>query len=348
MIIIEKLVCNMSEKVSYKQIIDAREVNFISFLLENYPHHIVLDKKSNVYIHPEHDSLKYYEKGYFHFSRGNGGDSIRYLTDEIGKSFQEAVKELCQFAEIQNDEFPQLPKKKEEIFSGIYADMADLVIDTINNVNDNPDVFELPKRHKNNDMILAYLSFTRALDKDLLDMLINENLLYEDVRHNAVFVNYNKDFAFLRGCNRSFQRIIGKGLKYWYFSIGENPTDLYITESPIDAISLCQLKNKCPGIYVAMCGLKCNTFEKIIEDFPNFNYNIALDWDDAAQKFIKKYAPIYYKKTNSTVLVPVPERKKLGKDWNDVVVMEYGIKERKKYEKLIKEDNVKIEQGNGG
>ena len=84
-------------------------------------------------------------------------------------------------------------------------------------------------------------------------MLIDDGLLYADSKRNCVF--YRNDaltkVAFLRGTyDKKFQKTISTGdfSGFWYYIKGENPNTIYISESPIDAISLYELNGNQDGM----------------------------------------------------------------------------------------------------
>ena len=51
--------------------------------------------------------------------------------------------------------------------------------------------FTLPLAYENNDIAIKYLTEKRHLDKGLVNQLIEQNIIYEDTFHNAVFVGYD-------------------------------------------------------------------------------------------------------------------------------------------------------------
>ncbi len=287
-------------RVGYGQIESARDVNFIDFLSSEYPEHIAFNTKTKEYFNPAHDSIKFYPQGFYRFSNGKGGDGIRYLMEYIGLKFPEAVAILNRFDGYASD--VQIKSIEREKKYKAYKSEEK----------------EMPKKSPNNIDLLTYLINERGIDRDTVDMLLEQGVIYQDTRRNVVFINDKTDFAVLRGTVENFKQVWKPGNGYWCFSAGEDPQEVFITEAPIDAISLYILRDKAPGIYCAMGGLKPNTLERIIVDYPKHNFFLAPDWDDKGKKF-KSEA----KKHSIKYLYPKPERlEKAGfcKDWNELLL----------------------------
>ena len=90
------------------------------------------------------------------------------------------------------------------------------------------------------------------------DMLIEQNLLYEDYRKNCVFYREKPGICILRGTgDEKWIKIIREiSNNYWVFKKGTNPEDIYICESPIDCISVYECNHHRDGYYCALAGLK--------------------------------------------------------------------------------------------
>ncbi len=307
--------------VSYEQKERAKNVNLIDFLQSEYPHCIAYCKDSKEYVHPEHDSLKIYEKGFYRFSNGGAdkGDNIRYLNEWCGvPTFQEAVLQLCRFEGIYNSADIQTIERHRKTRQHTKKG--------------------LPYKGANNNKLILYLINERGIDRETVDMLISQNVVYQDTNQNIVFCNTTdgQEYAFLRGTQprNKFHQVWTTGNGFWFFSVGDNPKDVYITEAPIDAISLFLLKNKAAGVYCAMCGLKIESLLNVLESFPGHIYHLAPDWDDAALDFVNKYA----KKIGVKYTRPKKERANAAesiypgcKDWNGLLIAEKILKEREKY-----------------
>lgn len=105
-----------------------------------------------------------------------------------------------------------------------------------------------PAQHMRN--VFAYLTKSRYIEPDVVQEMVSRKILYQDQRHNCVFVSRNADqkpvFACLRGTN-TFQRFLGdlEGCDYEHcFHIDNQASKLIITESPIEALSYMSLLQK--------------------------------------------------------------------------------------------------------
>lgn len=307
----------MAIRVGYRQIEAARNVNLIDFLESEYPEHIAYSRKTKEYIHPEHDSLKLFESGFFQFSRNYGGDSIRFLQEYVGLSFQEAVLQLLQFdgsaaSDVQIVNVSRKPKTKE--------------------APEKP----MPIKSPRNEDLLTYLITVRGIERSTVDMLLEQGVIYQDTKRNVVFINEKTDFALLRGTGEKWQNVWKPGNGYWCFKVGEDPQDVFVTEAPIDAISLYLLRNKTPGVYCAMGGLKPNTFARIVGDYPGYKIRIAPDWDDKGKQFVNSCSQMF-----KGLVYCHPKAERLAaagecKDWNELLLAEKEQKERKEEEERKK------------
>ena len=281
-----------NKHISQKEISIAKSVSLIDYLQSEHPDLIVYDGKTHKYIHPEHDSLKYSEAGFYRFSDDTCGDQIQFLQDWLGfENFQAAVIELCHF-------------------SGLHG--SDTVIRAEVNYT-----YEIPEKNQDYKRVIAYLTKTRGIPADTVQELIQAGALYEDLQHNCVFFYEDKNgrtIAVQKGTltEKRFNRINSSHHNnYWAWNTGSTET-VYICESPIDAISFRELNNRKPGVYASMNGLKNEVFNRIKADYPGSNIVLCVDWDKAGIEFRTKYKGI-------TKLQPKEAERELCKDWNELL-----------------------------
>ena len=296
--------------ISKEKIANAKNVDLIEFLEENYPEKIEYNARKKSYRHAEHDSLVINSDFWYQFSRSRGGDQISFLMEFCNKKFAEAVKELSDFYEFSCNE----PNSKI-LLNTVLSD-EDIIF------ND----FQAPERNVNENYVKRYL-FERGIALSVIHTLIRDNLLYEDVRKNCVFYNSNLNFYILRGTSdEKWTKIIREvANSYWFFKVGENPKDIFICESPIDALSIYQCNCYKAGFYCAMAGLKKNTYLRIINDLALDddgilckNLKIAVDWDDAGNNFIDNIIDTGYP---FYIVRPTEQEMKMTKDWNDILCL---------------------------
>lgn len=169
--------------------------------------------------------------------------------------------------------------------------------------------FSLPFAFENNYKVIEYLTKERCLDKELIESLIKNNMIYEDYRHNAVFVGYdckdNEKPVF--GCRRStegekFQKdVYGSNKRNGIFYKCPVPTTtLVVTEAVIDGLSYATLTKDNPNAHIlassgcgsALITLKYNLiYNETLKDIKDIH--LMLDLDDAgrtaANNIIKAY-----------------------------------------------------------
>ena len=93
-----------------------------------------------------------------------------------------------------------------------------------------------------------YLCKKRGIDGDIVNTLIQKEMLYEDKRGNVVFVGYDGQgkarFACLRGTSYDFRMDCAGSDKRYGFTMASPLSDqLYVFESPIDAMSHASMEN---------------------------------------------------------------------------------------------------------
>ncbi len=184
-------------------------------------------------------------------------------------------------------------------------------------------ILKLPKANKDMHRVFAYLMKTRCISKEIIQTLIDNKQLYEDERHNCVFVSYDNDkpvFACMRGTNTShpFYGDV-KGCDYTKcFFIDNGAEELIVTESVIDGLSVMTMKadyNKYDYLFLAGVNkwesvetyLKRKTYKRVI---------IATDNDKGGIEGARNiccYIRMNYESIERKWELPPLEQ---GKDWN--------------------------------
>ena len=122
---------------------------------------------ANVYSTREHDSLKISNGKWYQWSTGIGGISaLDYLIKVQGMDFVSAVSKILRYSPLAEPAGPTPAKRQKPVFT-------------------------LPALYENNDRVRTYLT-GRGLSMDLLRMCIDAGLIYEDMRHNCVFVGFDR------------------------------------------------------------------------------------------------------------------------------------------------------------
>ena len=182
--------------------------------------------------------------------------------------------------------------------------------------------------------ILQYLQM-RGIDREVIEMCIAFDTLFEDVRHNCCFVGFDEThsprYAMLRSSdpNRSFlQEVAGSDKRYSFSLPPTESTKLYITESAIDALSLYVLRDLAPDNYLSIAGANTprgSSLPLALEHYLSMHQQIesvclCLDNDRAgiqAAKAIQARLPEQHR----TELLPPKE----GKDYNELLMLKKGL-----------------------
>lgn len=91
--------------------------------------------------------------------------------------------------------------------------------------------------------VFAYLTKTRLIKPEIVQDFVNQNMLYQDLKGNCVFVSYDHEtpvFGCLRGTS-TYKRFLGDlpGCDYQKgFFIKGSGSKMIVTESVIDAMSI--------------------------------------------------------------------------------------------------------------
>lgn len=187
------------------------------------------ERVGNQYSLKEHDSVRINtEKNiYYRHSTARGGSIIDFVMEFEGLSQDEAIRKL----------------------RGCLSPSHTVVGLQQRKSNPQPEPHlkvQLPKAHNGRfSRIFAYLTKSRGIDSEIVAAMVKRKVLYEDERHNCVFVGYNEKNEAAFGCVRGTITQTDKPYRGdctdsnkaigWY--IGHNSKSLVVVEAPIDAMS---------------------------------------------------------------------------------------------------------------
>lgn len=283
-------------QVSKDQIRSARSADLFKFCQTNHQNLFELVSNSLRFCQNHSISIKQGYSGYFDFATGEKGNSLDFLTKHLGYNFTNAVCAL-----------------NGEAFSKVEL----YVNENKKTMPETISKFTPPQKNIHNNNVLAYLNQSRKISTSTIDRLIYLELLYQDNRNNCVFINYERDFAELRGTNtyKPFHGIVNNSRYdgYWsydlsYFTGGA--VNIIICESAIDAISLFELHKLSGNIYdnVAYCSISGVQKQSAIDRLnQNHVVYIAVDNDQAGQ---------ICRNNNKDLKYLIPHHK----DWNEDLV----------------------------
>ncbi|HBU11811.1 MAG TPA: hypothetical protein DEB31_03525 [Clostridiales bacterium] len=355
-----------------EQIQAASEVNLVDYCLHKG---IPIKRFSgDTYRHEEYDSLKITgNKWKRHSLKDNGhgkhqGRSIQFLEEYCDLTFREAVIELLRFSNSPLLGKPSI-KNKLNAYVGKGANrpqmsrMMDLVRQPppqqlpqqgVENNNakhatseppptardvpkdDAKRIFQLPPKHADNRRVFAYLTKTRGIHSDIVNHMIKNNSLYEDQRHNCVFVGYDMKnkacHAALRGTSTRvdtpFKGDVAGSKKVfaWSFTPEMDSTTLRVFESAIDAMSAMSMdmENGIPWNNRHYKALGCLAKDPIyfyLRMHPEIDtIDFCLDNDTAARAATREYIDELEKQGYACNDCPPTE-----KDYNADLVKKNGV-----------------------
>lgn len=262
----------------------------------------------------EHDSIRIDpEKNVFYrHSTGQGGSIIDFAMMINGLTKSEAFKQLRMI--LEPSALHNYPSRGRQSKAKMPAEP--------------PPPFVLPERLDGRfSRVFAYLNRSRHIDKAIISDLIKRRQLYEDKRHNCVFVGYDKDrqpaFACVRGTctDKVYRGDVPSSRKEVGFYVDNNSSSLFVTEAPIDAMSIMTML-KCNGIdyknfdYLAIGGMCHDTIPYHFDRLPKGQLKriyLAVDNDTkghtARLAYRQKLADLGF---DGEVIDKIPK----GKDWN--------------------------------
>jgi hypothetical protein len=149
--------------VSPQQIQAAKSVPLLDFLMSTEAENV--RNVGREYRLRDHDSLTV-SNGKFHWHSRNigGSNAIDYLTKVRGLGFVEAVQRIT------GEHLHSMP--------------------VVQSQDSKPRTFTLPERNISNVRVIGYLT-NRNIASSVITDCIQRGMLYEDARHNCVFVGYD-------------------------------------------------------------------------------------------------------------------------------------------------------------
>lgn len=299
---------------------DVRKIDLLTYLQNYEPENLVRFSR-NTYCTKEHDSLKISNGMWYWFSKGFGGvNALDYLIKVKDKSFTEAVDIL---------------QNKIDLVQHNSTKTVDKVL---------PDKFIIPKKNDNNDKVIKYL-LDRGISKDIINECISKGLLYEDKKHNAVFLGYDKfnaiRYAFVRGTTniRYLKEVYGshKAFSFKLDSYKESDV-LHLFESAIDLLSYATLNKNSyynenllslAGVYQPQKNIEDSKLPLVLNYYLNQHQNIKEIYLHFDNDSVGRGATIALSYLLNKRYKVIDEPPKCGKDFNDYL----KIKLKKSYER---------------
>ena len=289
--------------VSREQIARAKEINIEDYIRSHEPQNI--KRIGNTIYLKDHDSLRISNGLWKWESQGIGGKNVvDYLIKVRGFCFVDAVQHLVgyEITPIRSIEPKARPPDKPR-------PAAEKI------------PFRLPRRHKNNDRVIAYLH-GRGIEEKLIQDCIRKNILYEGVDfHNAVFVGRDEHgkarFAALRGTLGDFKRDEdGSDKRYGFCLPPDSPKadSVAVFESPIDTLSHKMIMPDYSGYRLSLGGTALAALTQFLDTHKEIEEIIVCtDNDTAGNLTAQRIAEL----PNYRVTRELPPNG--AKDWNDSI-----------------------------
>ena len=254
-----------------------------------------------------HDSLTVRGNKWFRHSQSRGGYPVDFVMEFYGKSFPEAVQLLT--GEAGAGKLDACPAPS-------------------------PD-FRLPLHNATNTKAIKYLTEERSIDRGIVDTFIAAGDIYEDTRHNVVFVGRDSGtqnapgiprYAHCRGTSDKFRQDVSGSDKACNFSYQGDSDQLFVFEAPIDMLSFLCLypKDWTKRGYLSLGGVAGKAPAHFLSERPDIRrIFLCLDNDNAGNEGCTRLSSELPE--GLTVLRLLPAMK----DWNEVLQHREEIPNRK-------------------
>lgn len=254
----------------------------------------------------------------FHnFYTGETGSVIDLVMKFENRTFPEAVRELSKYLSGETVKFQSYQSQAE------------------------PKPFLLPPVNKDYRRAFAYLTKSRAIDRDLVSRLMHEHRIYEEAdHHNVVFLAGDRSghiqHGFIRGTitGKQFRGDVPGSNKDYGFSLQGNTDRLLVFEAPIDLLSYKTLYPESQDHLLALGMLAQSPVYTYLKEYPKVKQiSFVLDNDKKGREATRKYEHEFQEKGYS--IIRDPESVRLWqtgkKDMNEyLVAIRQRVMEQKK------------------
>lgn len=253
----------------------------------------------NSYLCREDKGLVLFKKtnSWFNYYENTGGNVIDFVMHEDDISFPAAVDKLLNVPggkETAASERLHRETAHQETPERAHRETA---------ARQEPDgrAFVLPEKNENNKRVFAYLTKTRHISADVVRRMLHDGKLYEDKRHNCIFVAEDANgFArhgFIRGTvsDICFRGDVPASDKCYGFSVSGETDRLIVFEAPIDLLSYMTLYPKNADHKLALGMLSPEPILTYVREHPEIKQvGLSFDadkWGRAASERFKKDLP---------------------------------------------------------
>lgn len=243
---------------------------------------------------------------YDHYQR-EGGYPVKFLQRFFGLDYRDAMAELL----------------------GSSATLTPLELFAQENTQPKKQ-FCLPQANADMQRVYAYLMQQRHIAREVIDLFVAQQALYEDVRHNAVFVGLDENgtprSAHKKGTlsGISYRRNVAGSDERYGFGYAGNSSRLYVFEAAVDLLSYLTLypENCWEHCYVALGGVSEHAMLQMLKQNPVLQeVYLCLDHDAAGIEACGRLADILRENGYGKVYRALPELK----DWNELLKSQHGL-----------------------
>ena len=281
----------MKMQYTEEQIARANQTDLVSFLNEQGEQ---LVKSGREYRWKKHDSVTVSGNRWYRHSQSKGGYPVDFVMEFYYATFPEAVKML-------------IGEEGEGRQKSCPAPSKD---------------FRLPEKNEDNEMIVKYLTESRALEKNLVMEWIARGDIYEEKKHhNVIFVGRDADgiprYAHCRGTGEMKYRgdVVGSDKSSGFCYRGTD-NQLFVFEAAIDLLSFIQLfpKDWKKRSYLSLGGVSSRALMAFLSERPQItSVFLCLDNDQAGNEACEKLAGEISERYSVIRLKPS------RKDWNEIL-----------------------------
>ena len=281
----------MKMQYTEEQIARANQTDLVSFLNAQGEQ---LVKSGREYRWKKHDSVTVSGNRWYRHSQSKGGYPVDFVMEFYYATFPEAVKML-------------IGEEGEGRQKSCPAPSKD---------------FRLPEKNEDNEMIVKYLTESRALEKNLVMEWIARGDIYEEKKHhNVIFVGRDVDgiprYAHCRGTGEMKYRgdVVGSDKSSGFCYRGTD-NQLFVFEAAIDLLSFIQLfpKDWKKRSYLSLGGVSSRALMAFLSERPQItSVFLCLDNDQAGNEACEKLAGEISERYSVIRLKPS------RKDWNEIL-----------------------------
>lgn len=267
----------------------------------------------------------YNNKWYDHYNK-KGGVAVGFLKEFYGFSYSEAVVELLGEQNIEAFRGTNTRNYNDTPQISTPSSLPNEIKKRVpNNKSGQHKKFELPERARNNDKLYDYLCNKRFIDKDIINIFIQNGSLYQSKeKNNVIFVGFDEDGVGKFGCAKGTyisnkgtftQTLTGSNTDYC-FNLNNKSDTACVFEAPIDMLSYMTMfkEHLNEYNYLALDGVSEKPLIKFLKQNKNITtINLCFDNDVGGYEATERIRDILKASGYNDIKVQLSH----NKDWNE-------------------------------